>query len=104
MKRLPVKKLIMIKVSLLFSVKPLLDILNMNLVDKHEKYLGIPTIIWRSRKAVFMALKDRVWKNLQGWKEKLLSRSGKGGPNQVRDPRNPNQPHGFLKTSFWHYK
>lgn len=46
-------------------------------VDKQEKYLGLPTIIVRSKKAIFSSLKDRIWKKLQGWKEKFLSRAGK---------------------------
>ncbi|XP_021859944.2 uncharacterized protein [Spinacia oleracea] len=46
-------------------------------VAKHEKYLGLPTIIGRSKKAIFAALKERIWKKLQGWKEKLLSKPGK---------------------------
>ncbi|XP_057248279.1 uncharacterized protein LOC125493714 [Beta vulgaris subsp. vulgaris] len=46
-------------------------------VERHEKYLGLPTVIGRSKKMVFMVLKERVWKKLQGWKEKLLSRAGK---------------------------
>ncbi|XP_010682933.1 uncharacterized protein LOC104897695 [Beta vulgaris subsp. vulgaris] len=46
-------------------------------VERHEKYLGLPTVIGRSKKMVFTVLKERVWKKLQGWKEKLLSRAGK---------------------------
>ncbi|XP_021756104.1 uncharacterized protein LOC110721271 [Chenopodium quinoa] len=49
----------------------------MRQVDRHEKYLGIPTIVGRSKKAIFEAVIDRIWKKLQGWKEKLLSRAGK---------------------------
>lgn len=41
------------------------------------KYLGFPTIIGRSKKVVFSCLKDRIWKKLQRWKEKLLARPGK---------------------------
>ncbi|KAL2938369.1 LINE-1 retrotransposable element ORF2 protein [Bienertia sinuspersici] len=37
-------------------------ILRMRLVDKHEKYLGIPNIIRRSKRRVFDSLLDRVWK------------------------------------------
>lgn len=55
----------------------LLRILNMRPVEKHNKYLGIPTIVGRSKKVVFDALLDRIWKKLQGWKEKLLSKTGK---------------------------
>ena len=46
-------------------------------MDKHSKYLGLPTIIGRSKKDIFLILKDRVSKKLQGWKEKFLSRPGK---------------------------
>ncbi|XP_021719982.1 uncharacterized protein LOC110687662 [Chenopodium quinoa] len=46
-------------------------------VEKHEKYLGLPTIIKRSKKAVFACLKERIWKKMQGWKEKLLSQASK---------------------------
>lgn len=46
-------------------------------VGKHEKYLGLPTIIGRSVKAIFACLKERIWKKLNGWKERLLSRPGK---------------------------
>ncbi|XP_021738796.1 uncharacterized protein LOC110705261 [Chenopodium quinoa] len=49
----------------------------MRRVDRHEKYLGIPTAPGRSKRVVFEALLDRIWKKLQGWKEKLISRAGK---------------------------
>ena len=52
-------------------------ILNMRQVDKHDRYLGIPSISGRSKKQIFDSLLDRIWKKLQGWKEKLLSRAGK---------------------------
>lgn len=55
----------------------LMELLAMLLVDKNEKYLSIPTIAGRSKKMVFMALKDRIWKTLQGWKEKFFSRARK---------------------------
>ena len=47
-------------------------------VAMHGKYLGLPTIFDKSKKISFTAVRDRVWKKLQGWKEKLLSRAGKG--------------------------
>lgn len=46
-------------------------------VDRHEKYLGLPTIVGKSKKIIFQCIKERIWKKLQGWKEKLLSRAGK---------------------------
>ena len=55
----------------------LIDILAMRHVDGHAKYLGVPTLAGRSKKTLFSEMKDRVWKKLQGWKEKLLSKAGK---------------------------
>jgi hypothetical protein len=42
-----------------------------------EKYLGLPPILGRSKKRAFNEIKDRIWKRLQGWKEKLLSQAGR---------------------------
>jgi len=44
---------------------------------RSDKYLGLPVYMGRSRAKMFAYLKDRVWKRIQGWKEKLLSRAGK---------------------------
>ncbi|XP_074322969.1 uncharacterized protein LOC141659929 [Apium graveolens] len=41
------------------------------------KYLGLPSLIGRSKKSVFNFLKDRVEKRIQGWGNKLLSKGGK---------------------------
>jgi len=46
-------------------------------VETHDRYLGFPTIIGRSKKNVFQNVRDRVWKKLKGWKERFLSRAGK---------------------------
>ena len=46
-------------------------------VDRFESYLGLPTLIGRSKYKTFSFLKDRVWKKLQGWKGKLLSKTRK---------------------------
>jgi hypothetical protein len=43
----------------------------------NEKYLGMPVYMGRSKERTFTYLKDRVWKRVQGWKEKLLSKAGK---------------------------
>lgn len=53
------------------------DYLGVMEVDRHEKYLGLPTIIGRSKRTIFQCIKERIWKKLQGWKEKYLSRAGK---------------------------
>ena len=41
------------------------------------KYLGLPSLIGKSKKAVFGFLKDRLWKRLHGWKNRYLSTEGK---------------------------
>uniref|UniRef100_A0A2N9FNB8 Reverse transcriptase domain-containing protein n=1 Tax=Fagus sylvatica TaxID=28930 RepID=A0A2N9FNB8_FAGSY len=47
------------------------------LTTNFEKYLGLPPIIGRAKKRAFNEIKDRIWKRLQGWKEKLLSQAGR---------------------------
>ncbi|XP_050241304.1 uncharacterized protein LOC126690225 [Quercus robur] len=46
-------------------------------VDRFESYLGLPTLEGRAKYHSFAFLKDRVWKKLQGWKGKMLSKVGK---------------------------
>jgi hypothetical protein len=41
------------------------------------KYLGLPVYMGKSKVQTFTDLKERVWKRIQDWKEKLLSRAGK---------------------------
>ena len=51
----------------------ILNILDPMQNSKHNKYLGLPSIIGRSKAQVFAEVKDRVAKKLTGWKGKLLS-------------------------------
>lgn len=59
------------------SEKKFLGILGVKEVVCHERYLGLPTIIGRSKRTIFECLKDRIWKKIKGWKEKFLSQAGK---------------------------
>ena len=52
------------------------DSLGVKEVDRFETYLGLPTLVGRAKYHSFAYLKDRVWKKLQGWKGKMLSRGG----------------------------
>ena len=41
------------------------------------KYLGLPYMVCRSKKAIFIYLKDRIWKKRQSWSFRSPSRAGK---------------------------
>ncbi|XP_065638811.1 uncharacterized protein LOC136071439 [Quercus suber] len=47
------------------------------IIKSHESYLGLPSLIGRSKRNTFAQLKQRVSNKLAGWKEKLLSSAGK---------------------------
>jgi hypothetical protein len=55
------------------------NILHVQSETLNEKYLGIPSDVGRSKSGAFKYLKDRVWKKIQGWLERLLS----AGANDV---------------------
>ena len=46
-------------------------------IRQYEKYLGLPALVGWAKKRSFIYIKERVWKKLQGWKEKLLSVAGR---------------------------
>ena len=46
-------------------------------VERFESYLGLPTLVGQRKYHTFSFHKDRVWKKLQGWKGKSLSRARK---------------------------
>lgn len=45
-------------------------------VDVHDWFLGLPIVLRRNRYEKFSYIKDRLWKKLKRWKEKLLSVAG----------------------------
>lgn len=52
-------------------------LLEVKAVESHDKYLGFPTLIGRSKTQIFKFVRDRVWKKLKGWKERALSQVGR---------------------------
>ena len=47
------------------------------MIKQHEKYLGLPSLVGRNKRASFSAIKDKLSKKLAAWKGKLLSKAGK---------------------------
>ena len=47
------------------------------MIKQHETYLGLPSLVGKSKKHTFRALKEKLDNKLSGWKEKLLSQVGK---------------------------
>lgn len=43
----------------------------------HDKYLGLPTYIGRSKKRAFIPINDRIGNRLSGWMHKLVSWAGR---------------------------
>ena len=53
------------------------NILGVKVVLGTGKYLGLPSMIGRSKKATFNFIKDRVWKKINSWNSKCLSKAGR---------------------------
>lgn len=47
------------------------------MIKQHETYLGLPSLIGRSKTSSFAQLKTKVTHKLTRWKEKLLSTASK---------------------------
>ncbi|KAL5560287.1 hypothetical protein UlMin_036498 [Ulmus minor] len=54
-----------------------IDFLQVNQVDCHEKYLGFPTFAGRCKEYIFLFIKNRVWNKLGGWNGTGFSAAGK---------------------------
>lgn len=53
----------------------IIGVLGVQEVMQYEKYLGLPSLVRKEKKASFSYIKERVWKELQGWEGKLFSRA-----------------------------
>ena len=44
-------------------------------VKEYERYLGLPAVVGKNKKASLNYIKESMWNKLQGWKEKLMSQA-----------------------------
>ena len=49
----------------------------MKVTTDHGCYLGLPSLIGKNKKAIFSFVKDKAWRQIQGWRKKVLSKVGK---------------------------
>ena len=55
----------------------IIGMLGVNFTDGNSYYLGLPSVLGRSKRVIFGFLKDCLLKRLSSWQSKLLSRVGK---------------------------
>ncbi|GAU38527.1 hypothetical protein TSUD_148090 [Trifolium subterraneum] len=53
-------------------------ILGVKLILGTGIYLGLPSMVGRSKKAIFSYIKDRIWKRINSWRGRALSKAGGG--------------------------
>lgn len=41
------------------------------------KYLGLPSVVGRKKKAVFNFIEDKIWRKINSWGGKVLSKAGR---------------------------
>ncbi|KAL0337594.1 UNVERIFIED_CONTAM: hypothetical protein Scaly_2034500 [Sesamum calycinum] len=52
-------------------------ILNIRVEGRHDLYLGLLSVVGKTRRSVFQSIRDRVWNRINGWNERNLSQAGK---------------------------
>ncbi|XP_062007579.1 uncharacterized protein LOC133724753 [Rosa rugosa] len=53
------------------------NLLGVEIVESHERYLGLPTYVGRKKTATFEYIKERLAEKMKHWQGKLLSGAGK---------------------------
>lgn len=59
-----------------WQMKEIKSIFNLNVVSKHEKYLGLPSMVGRRKISFFNDIKLRVLSKLTSWQNKFFSCGG----------------------------
>lgn len=60
------------------EVSAIKGIFNLNVVSRHERYLGLPSMVGRNKKSFFNDVKPRVLSKISNWQNKFFSSGGKG--------------------------
>ena len=47
------------------------------IIQHHEKYLGLPLLVGKGKRKAFNRIKDQVGRKIASWKGKLLSNGGR---------------------------
>lgn len=74
-------------------------ILGVTEISKHNKYLGMPATVGKSKKEIFGVLKESIWAKINGWGEKALISSWEGGYDQIRAPSYSYLSYGVLSLA-----
>lgn len=53
-------------------------VLGVHTTQHHGKFMGLPAMIERSKKQIFSSLRERIHRKVNGWKDKFLSKAGRG--------------------------
>lgn len=53
------------------------DVLEVEAVEQHHKYLGLPTLIGKRKKEIFAGTVERILQKMKDWKEQSLSQAGR---------------------------
>lgn len=53
-----------------------MDLWRVRAATVSKEIFGTPTLVGKNKRAVFFYIKYKMWKEIQGWKEKLLSQGG----------------------------
>ena len=72
------------KISIFFSTntptesrEDIRNLMGASNTNSIEQYLGLPSFVGRSKTKAFEDFSTKVWKKIQGWKEKFLSQAGR---------------------------
>lgn len=59
------------------QIEEIKNIFQLNVVSRHEKYLGLPSMVGRKKISLFNYIKLRVLNQISNWQRKLFSSGGK---------------------------